>query len=167
MQGEKAMRGGIWVLNIFAAVWVCAGIWLGDAPQWLMVVPIALSAAILWRASGMTWRAVEPERQKRIGRVVGIWSGVEGVAMFVTANVLINLHLRDAIMPAFAIIVGAHFLPLARGIPMRIYYATGAALIVVGAIALLAPPFHPLLATGLVAGVILWVSAILLIRIAR
>ena len=51
--------------------------------------------------------------------------------------------------------LSGRILPLARGIPMRIYYATGAALIDVGAIALLAPPFDPLLATGLMAGVIL------------
>ena len=42
------MRGGLWVLNVFAAVWCCAGIWMSGAAGWLMGVPIALSAILLW-----------------------------------------------------------------------------------------------------------------------
>ena len=39
---------------------------------------------------------------------------------------------RDLIAPAVAIIVGLHFVPLARWLPAPIYYLTAALLVVVG-----------------------------------
>ena len=151
------MRNALWVLCFFAAIWAVAGVLVDGAPTWWIGPPIVLSAAILIfalrRAGG------RQESAPHVGRLIGIWSAVEGVAMFVAANVLVNLHLRQAIMPVFAIIVGLHFLPLARGIPARLYYATGAGLIVVGIAALMAPPWHLPLLVGGAAAAILWASA--------
>lgn len=161
------MRNGLWVLNVFAAIWGLAGIVVGHWPLWLTILPLALSAAILFAASRLKLGPNDPAARARIGRLVGIWSAVEGVAIFVTANVLINLHRPTALMPAIAIIVGLHFLPLARGIPVRLYYATGAALIALGLAALSLPPFGRALVTGLGAALIMWTSAIVLLRRGR
>jgi hypothetical protein len=155
------MRFGIVVLCVFAAIWGAAGVLVGNRPEAWIALPIVVSAVVLTYAWGRPEAKVE--KGPHVGRLVGIWSGVEGAAMFVAANVLINTHHRDALMPAFAIIVGLHFLPLARGIPVRSYYLTGAALVAVGAIALLAPLNGPLF-VGVAAAVILWASAIALAR---
>lgn len=63
---------------------------------------------------------------------MGIASAVEGVAIFAAVTVLVNLGRRDLIAPAVAIIVGVHFLPLARWFPAPIYYLTAALLVAVG-----------------------------------
>jgi hypothetical protein len=158
------MRGGIWVLNIMAFVWAAAGLYLTSHPLWWLVVPAAVSAALLVWAQRALREVSPPATGEHVGRVVGIWSAIEGVAIFVTANVLINMHRPDAVMPAIAIIVGLHFFGLAKGIPVRLYYATGAALVVTGIVALVAPPWHVPLALGVTAAVILWVSGIALVR---
>ena len=153
------MRGGLWILNFFALVWCAAGLFLSHQSLLWLVVPVAISGAILFWASRMMTATVS-SGGSHVGRLIAIWSTVEGVAMFVASNVLINLKMPDALMPVLAIIVGLHFLPIARGIPVRLYYATGAALMAVGTVALIAPPWHLPLATGVVAAAILWLSAI-------
>ncbi len=158
------MRGGIWVLNIMAFVWVVAGVLLTGQPRWWLAVPAAVSVALLLWARRAAGGAPSPDSGDHVGRVVGIWSAIEGVAIFVTANVLVNLHLPDAVMPAIAIIVGLHFFGLAKGIPVRLYYATGAALVAIGAIALAAPLWHMPLALGVTAAVVLWLSGVALVR---
>jgi len=155
------MRFGIGVLCVFAAIWGVAGVLVDKMPAAWMALPIAVSLAVLAYALRRPDSRTEP--RPHVGRLVGIWSGIEGVAMFVAANVLIATHHREALMPAFAIIVGAHFLPLARGIPVRLYYLTGAALVAVGIAGLLAPLQVPLF-VGASAAVILWASAIALAR---
>jgi len=155
------MRTGIVVLCLFAAIWGVAGVLVAGAPAAWAALPIALSVVILLYARRWPGSRVEPG--PHVGRLVGIWSGVEGVAMVLAASFLINAHHRDAMMPVFAIIVGAHFLPLARGVPVRIYYLTGGALIAVGLAGLLAPPHLPLF-VGLSAAAILWTSAVMVAR---
>ncbi|QDZ06197.1 hypothetical protein FPZ24_00845 [Sphingomonas panacisoli] len=161
------MRGGIWVLTIMAAVWGVAAIMVGHAPTWLVVIPIAISLALLFWASRQPVGTGNPVEGGHVGRVVGIATGIEGVAIFVAANVLINLHLPTLVMPAIAIIVGLHFIPLARWIPVALYYRTGGALIAVGAATSFFPPEQRASATGAGAAVVLWASCILLVRQGR
>jgi hypothetical protein len=158
------MRGGIWVLNIFAALWVVAGILSNHLPIWLAVIPIAVSGGLLLWASRQPVGTGAPVAGDHVGRVVGIATAVEGVALFLVANILINLHLPTAVIPAAVIIVGLHFLPLARWIPVLLYYRTGGALIAVGALGLLLPPSDRAMATGTAAALVLWASGIMLVR---
>jgi hypothetical protein len=148
------MRNGMIILCIFAAIWAIAGIVVGGlSPVWI-ALPLAISTAIL------LWAARQPPGARpgpHVGRLVGIWSGVEGVAMFLAANFLVKNYHKELVMPAFAIIVGLHFLPLARGIPVRFYYGTGASLVLLGVVGLLAP--LPALLIGGTAAVVLWASA--------
>ena len=159
------MRGGIWVLNIFAALWFVVGAVGAGLPWGMLAVPAVISGALIgW---GLRTTGAEPPRNPNVGRLVGIWSAVEGVAIFIAANVCMNIGAHDAVVPAIAIIVGLHFLPLARGIPLPLYYATGAALAAVGLAALLLPGPERMGVTGLGAAAILWVSCVLLIRQAQ
>jgi hypothetical protein len=85
-------------------------------------------------------------------------SAIEGVAIFVVANLLVRTHHSDARFPAIAVIVGLHFLPLARGIPLRTYYTTGVVLIAIGAAGLaLSDPARSLF-VGLGCACVLWAT---------
>ncbi len=124
------MRIALVVLSIFAALWAWAAIRFSGGAAGLVVIPIAISLALLafgWRGSGLV-----PSRGPHVGKVVGLWTGIEVAALVVTANVLEHSHRADLMMPLGAIIVGLHFFPLARGIPVRAYHATGAGLVAAG-----------------------------------
>jgi len=158
------MRGGIWVLTIFAAIWGALGVLGAGMPPLLAAVPVAVSIALFFWATRQPSAPVPEAEQARIGRLVGIWSAVEGVAIFAGVTVCQNIGAAHAIPPVIAIIVGLHFLPLARGIPVSAYYGTALALIATGVGVLLwLPPSHQLPATGWLAAVILWVSCVELV----
>jgi hypothetical protein len=161
------MRGGIWVLNMMAAVWGVAAVMVGHASIWLVVVPVAISVALLLWSRRQSVGTGAPVEGDHVGRVVGIATAIEGVAIFVVANVLMNMHLPTLVMPAIAIIVGLHFIPLARWIPVSLYYRTGAGLIVIGLATCFFPPEHRAVATGVAAALTLWLSGVLLVRQGR
>ena len=159
------MRNAIWVLCVFAAIWGAIGLSPFGLPA--MAMPIAASAVLV----GWTSRIPLPGRTategKRIGRLIAFWSSVQGVAIFAAFALCPLLGIPDAAVPILAIIVGLHFLPLARGIPVPLYYATGLALIVQGLGAMLLPGDQRMALVGFTSAVILWVSSALLIRQVR
>ena len=118
---------GAAIMGVFGAVWWIIGVTAyGRAAVPLYGVGLVIAAAIIvtawWRRSRS--RSPSPEEERRQGRLVGIASAVEGVLIFLAVNVLVNVKRPDLIAPAAAIIVGLHFLPLARWLPARLYYAT-------------------------------------------
>lgn len=156
------MRAGIIVLCIFAAWWFVSGVLYDPVPLNWIFVGLVISAIILvW---GGRTSVVAMGRRSNVGWLILIWTGLEVLAMIVAGYVLAVRHRLELVLPVFAIIVGLHFVPLARGIPVRFYYATGLGLIGVGLVGITAPAFHLPLVTGLLAAVILWLSAIGLIR---
>ena len=159
------MRNAIWVLCIFAATWGAIGLSPYGLPA--MAIPIAISAVLI----GWTSRIPLPGRTategKRIGRLIAFWSSVQGVAIFAAFALCPLLGIPDAAVPILAIIVGLHFLPLARGIPAPIYDATGLAMIAVGAVALLLPASIRYAATGIPCAIILWVTCLVVVARGR
>lgn len=125
--------GAIIVLSAFAAIWwIIGAAQFGRSSLLMSAVGILISGlmvALAWRRGG---RSASRQERKRRGRIVGIASAVEGVAIFAAAKVLVNLGRRDLIAPTVAIIVGLHFLPLARWFPAPIYYLTAALLVAIG-----------------------------------
>jgi hypothetical protein len=153
------MRTGLWILNVMAVLWCAGALYFSHLPLWWGVPAVAISAAILL-GTRHALDATQDADRAHVGRLVAIWSSAEGVAIFLAANILINLHMAERLLPTMAIIVGLHFLPLARGIPARIYYGSGAALVLVGAIGWLLPTGNAPLVTGLLAALTLWASAL-------
>jgi hypothetical protein len=159
------MRIGLLVLTMFAAAWASVGLLVSGGARGLILLPIALSLALLacgWRGSGLV-----RSRGPHVGKLVGLWSAIEGVAIIVTENVLQNLHRGDLIFPSVAIIVGLHFFPLARGIPVRLYHATGAGFVFAGLVGLLLPAAERPMAVGMSAALILWATALVVVLRAR
>ena len=118
-------------MSAFGAVWWIAGA-VGTGWPILWTYPLPFLAVLVLVGSALRARrpvAPEPDEQgRRIGRLVGIASGVEGLAILVAVNVLANIGSQALTIPAIAIIVGLHFLPLAKWIPARLYYGTAVTL---------------------------------------
>ena len=161
------MKAGVVILSVFAAVWAIAGLISIDADWWLWLLPIVISAAL----ASWCWRIVipaeDPAEGKRIGRLVGFWSAIQGVAIFVAANVVTWLGQPTMIGPAICCIVGLHFLPLARGMPRPLYYGTGAVMVLAGVVAIALPIAWRLPTVGLIGSVTLWLTSVAIISRAQ
>jgi hypothetical protein len=120
---------------------------------------IALAAALVIRRPG---EGISPSKQAE--RVI-MWSSIgEGVGLFLAANLVINLGHREMLLPAMAVVVGLHFLPMAYAIPFRPFYGLGFALLAAAAagFALGAPTGGAV--SGFAGAIALWVAALLAVR---
>lgn len=152
------MRGGYWVVAIFATGWASAGLLASGYPPSTAMLPAIISAALLFWAyrTPETARDAGPHVRKLIAR----WSLIEGAAIVIATHLLGRAHRGDAVFSTVALIIGLHFLPLARGIPMRLYYLTGGGLILAGARGILLPASERPLAIGSAAAGVLWATAV-------
>lgn len=155
------LRGNA-VLVIMAAVWCELGFFLTRAPVAWFVVPPIISVVVFMAARRVFARlpARSAEEERRIGRLIGLWSAAEGIGFAIVGTALANTGLPALIPAALAVIVGMHFLPLARGMPNRLYYATGIAMIGAGVANILAPDGFGVRALTVACGAVLWVTAI-------
>ena len=86
---------------------------------------IAVAAGIILRMPG---EGIKPS--PKVERVI-MWSSIgEGIGLFLAANIVINLHRDDLLLPAMALVVGLHFLPIALAAAFRPFLALGSVLIV-------------------------------------
>ncbi len=152
---------GIMIMSGFATLWF---VWGLSAVQpinglWL-VVPFAVSGAMVSAAMRLPMSAGEADR-RRTGKVVGWASGIEGVAIFFSINVLTNLgHGAYGVVAALAI-VGLHFLPLAYFLAVPAYYVTAASMVGLALFGCtVAADATRLLVLGTGAAVLLWLTCL-------
>lgn len=150
-------------MGAFGVIWWVVGFRASGQPTLLTYgVPLAVAVAII--AACLRGDGAEPEadsESKRRNRLVGIASAAEGVAIFIVVNVLVNVGWNDEVAPAIALIVGLHFLPLARWLPARPYYVTAATLIALGlAGVLIQSPGRRLALVSAGAACILWMTSL-------
>jgi hypothetical protein len=154
------------VLNFFAAAWCIWGLQAAGRPVWSWVFPaiasLVIGAICLRATAGVPRRS--REEGARIGRLIGIWSGIEAAGILVAVNVLAGVGRERLVVPAVAVIVGLHFFPLARGIPAPAYGVLGWALVVLGAGAMLLPGAYPAPVAAFGAAILLWVTCVALVR---
>jgi hypothetical protein len=162
---------GSLIMSLFATIWWVVGLRSAGAALPLltgMPIGVTLLMANLARArrqAAQSTARFDAAEEARRNRVVGWASAAEGVGILLAVNVLNNIGLHDAVTPAIAIIVGLHFIPIARGLPAPIYYGTAALLVAVGAGGLLVADLPTRI--GLVsaaAAIILWGTAALALR---
>ena len=167
-QAQLAGRAtGAMFFFLFGAVWLegwattaeaCAAACAGIAMLALVLLAVA------WRryrryAPALAQEQGTPER-RRARRVFNIVNAGQWTAIFILAQVLINLGKGAWIIPMAIAIIGLHFLPLAHVFKNPPHYVTGLAMVAFAAL-------YPLLASGgptapvgcLGAGLILWLSA--------
>jgi hypothetical protein len=134
---DCGLKNGAIIMSAFAALWWVVAIRSsGNGSALLYCVPMIVTALIV----GVAWRLKEaeipPEESKRIGRLVGGASAVEGVLIGLSFAFLTHEQVKDFGASLVAIIVGLHFLPLAHWLPAKLYYGSAAVLVVLGVAAL-------------------------------
>lgn len=152
------MRSGYWVVAIFATGWASAGLLAAGYPAAMILLPALISGAIL------VWAYSLPSTGGELGahtrKLLARWSVVEGLAIVLAVNLLHRAHQQGATFSVVAAIVGFHFIPLARRIPMPLYYVTAAGLVLAGAVGMLVPGEERPVFIGLAAASVLWATAI-------
>lgn len=125
----------------------------------MIFVAIGLAATYVLRLPGV---GIVPSKQAE--RVIMWSSAAEGVGLFLAANLVINIHRPDLLLPAMALIVGLHFLPIAFSTSFRPYYVLGAALILAAIVGMVVRAPTGGKVAGLVAAFGLWAAAMLALR---
>jgi len=153
---------GVIVMGFFAALWWGLGMSLSGHASPLTIsagclVSLAMVVAAIRAERGCVSRTAGDER--RIGRLVMWASAAEGIAILVAVNVLNWIGLPDYFVCALALIVGLHFVPLARGIPnARFYNITAIALVAIGLAGCLLPVAMRGLLVGTGGALIIWAT---------
>ena len=89
-----------------------------------------------------------------------MWSSMgEGVGLFLAANIVINLHRPDLLLPSMALVVGLHFLPIAFAAGFRPFYVLGFGLIAVAIIGFVVNGPSGGAFAGLMAAGALWLAS--------
>jgi len=66
-----------------------------------------------------------------------LWSSIgEGIGLFIVAHLLANLGHVELLLPAMALVVGLHFIPIAYWVPFRQLYILAAVIILGGIVGL-------------------------------
>jgi hypothetical protein len=161
---------GALILTAFGTAWAVLALTSLPAPPHL---PIALVAAVAAVLMGLAVRRVltagslpspEDEEAAQQGRRAGVAFGIiftlEGATIGVGAVLLARADQSAWIPPFAAIVVGLHFLPLARVFRVPLYTCTGTAAVVWTLLCMAAlQPWLRLLALGLGMGAILFTTA--------
>jgi hypothetical protein len=166
-QSERA-RGasiGATIVGGFGAVWLAMGMFAAGMPERVaiaLVLPVfaliaCLGSAVRRRLPKLA--GPESPEKKQMMRAFVVVNVVQWVAIFGTVNLLRNFQLEGWIVSAILLIVGAHFLPLARIFGARQHVVTGAALMLCAAVALVLPASVRDAVECVSAGFILWTSA--------
>jgi hypothetical protein len=158
---------GALICGVFGAAWIFQAVYLGAiaTPVWLTAVAVLAGTLVVWSVTqlvsvrhavyssmgGKSWLA-----SKAYWAIVA----VEWLACSVAANWLSRIGRYD-LMPQFlGVIVGLHFLPLAKIFRAPIYYWTGAAMALGVLAALVIPAGHVRnIAAWGAGGLSLWATA--------
>jgi hypothetical protein len=169
-RGDRA-RGAMF-FALFGALWLAGGYWLTHQGHAWVYGLIALIGAAILAAAVQAMRQQRPSRpalpdspqQRRVKRRFHVINAAQWVLVVVGVDVLNNLGLVRWAIPFAILIVGLHFLPLARLFGSTAHYLIGAAL----ALLAVSYPFvtgNPESPAGpFGAGLILWASALWALR---
>lgn len=151
----------------FAAAWWVAGIVASHQFLGLAALGPAISAVMILAARARLKGAPAdaPADRKRRGRIIAWAASLEGVAIAIAVNVLNTQGLGHYAFPAVAVIVGLHFLPMAKLLPVKVYYLSGALLVAVGVGGLAVQASDRPFAVGALSAITLWLTCV--VRLAK
>ena len=94
-----------------------------------------------------------------------MWSSIgEGIGLFLAANIVINLHHAELLLPAMALVVGMHFVPMAFAAPFPPFYAVGLTLMLSAFLGfVVAAPLGGAI-SGFMATAGLWIASAIAVR---
>lgn len=152
---------GALIMSFFGAVFASMTLyWQWHLSGALLAVPFVASLLITMVAVHvirLPGHGIWPSRREE--RAI-LWSSVgEGIGLFLASNIAINFHRPDLLLPAMALVVGLHFLPIAVAGRFRPFYILGGTLITAAILGfVLDAPFGGKLA-GLTAACGLWLAS--------
>lgn len=183
---KAAVRGtasGVLLMTFFGTAW--AGIGIGGlrgwGNPWLPITAIVIGILLfvcgytLIRSSqGLSSDSNKSgmQRSRRIGMWFNIIFGLEFILIAVAGAICGSINHFEYFFPVMALIVGAHFLPLAYLFKVNAYYVTGVLLCLLAIVTMLFIPVnvhlwnHEILAwwlfTGFGSSLILWVTCVMI-----
>ena len=159
------MRRQVLILSLIGLLWAEGFLVIAGARGGIVALPPAISGLLVlagWKTIGPS--ALPAQDVGRIGRAVRIWFLIEAAAIVGAIVVLNRLHAPGLIPGTILILVGLHFVPLARQIPQPFYYATGAVMVAAGLLSVMVLPASLQMLAPLAAGtMILWGTAVAII----
>lgn len=161
---------GALIMGFFGAVFASLTMfWQFDVRGATLLLPFAAFAAIALCAHRvLRFPGVGVVPSKRVRRTIA-WSSIgEGIGLFVAGNLVMNLQRPDLLLPAMALVVGIHFVPIALVARFGPFFVLGAVLIGSAAIGAIVGTQMGGAIAGAAAAAALWIAAILaLVRDAR
>lgn len=157
---------GAIIMSFFGAVF--AAMTLATQYGWRgvpLLLPFAVFAATALAAiHAMRGTKGARTASEKAERVI-LWSSIgEGIGIFIAANVVANLGHREWLLPAIALVVGLHFLPMAFAIPFRPFYVLSAALLVAAALGFVLRQPDGARIAGLTSATVLWIASVAAVR---
>lgn len=158
-------RGGV-IMGFFGGVFAALTMYR----QWQIVdikliLPVVVFLAI-WLAAAQTIRLKGNgfEMSEKTKKAL-LWSSAgEGIGIFLAVNIVNNVHRPDLLLPAMALVVGLHFLPIAHAASSRPFYILGAVLVASAAIGfVVSAPANGEIA-GIAAAFSLWLASALAVN---
>jgi hypothetical protein len=152
---------GAVILAFFGAAWMMAGLLESRRASELAISLVCLGALIIGGVA-LTQLRSRPRGSHASPfdlRAYGIINVIQWALIIATAAVLPAVGYRDWVAPVSIMVVGLHFLPLARMFD-KLYYATGVSLMSLAAAYPFVSAAGPKSPDGLLgAGLILWATA--------
>ncbi len=161
----KGASIGATIVGGFGAVWLAMGMTSAGVPVRVglaVVLPVFVLIAFLGSAVRRRlpkFAGAESPKKKEMMRAFYMVNIAQWLAIFGTVNLLRNLHLDAWIVSSIVMIVGAHFIPLARIFQTPQHLKTGIAMMICAAVAIVLPVSARDTVECLSAGAILWTSA--------
>jgi hypothetical protein len=186
-QAVQGMASGIFFMTFFGAIWgfISAAFMTGivQIVAFILVALVTLAflvvGVMLMRYARSLPKASSPE-DTAIGKRISLWFGIIFGLEFVLialASTLLSIFDADIFTSAVtALIVGLHFLPLARLFRVPAYYITGTLLSVLALVAIVAlvlglqiggpSPYNWSLFVGIGTTLVLWLTLLYIARFA-
>lgn len=168
----KGRARGALICGVFGNVFMLEAAFFGAITNlvWLAVIALSAVALVFWPATEVrSRRHLAPSPADRqywaaVSTLFWIDCGLEWVACAAACMWLADIRRFDLIPHFLGVIIGVHFLPLAKIFRMPIYNWTGAAM-VLGVLATLAIPAGQVrdFAANAVNGLTLWVTAVVIL----
>jgi hypothetical protein len=166
----KGASIGATIVGGFGAAWLTLGMTSAGVPLSValaVVLPvfvlIAFLGSVARRRLPKLATTETPEKKQRM-RAFNMVNVAQWLAIFGVIKVLRNFHLDAWIVPSIVLIIGAHFIPLARIFQAPQHLKTGVAMMLCAAIAVVLPVSIRDTVECVSAGLILWASAAAALR---
>lgn len=154
------MKAAVIIMSGFAAWWFVWGLATFPAVPEASLAPVLISAVLI----ALALRAPACPRVEGVGRVVGRASAAEGIAILAAAIVLNAVGFGSYLPAATAVIVGLHFLPIARHLRFAPYYWAAGAMVAAAGAGVIA---GSMALTCWAAAAILWLTCLAVLARAR